>query len=86
MQHPCASALTSLISRVCTPSETGGRRQVAWWDEDITDLIRSLSTFAPYGSTITIVSPEEPKVLAAPAPCMYKCVMCSLAEIVRHLN
>ena len=35
---------------------------MAWWDEDITDLIRSLSTFAPYGSTITIVSPEEPKV------------------------
>ena len=40
---------------------------MAWWDEDITDLIRSLSTFAPYGSTITIVSPEEPKVPTNPA-------------------
>ena len=35
---------------------------VAWWDADITDLAKSLSIFAPPGSTITVISAEPPEV------------------------
>ena len=35
---------------------------VAWWDEDIADLARSLSIFAPRGSNVVILSAEKPEV------------------------
>lgn len=35
---------------------------VAWWGEDITDLVNSLAAFAPRGSTVNVVAAEEPKV------------------------
>ena len=35
---------------------------VAWWDEDITDLARSLAIFAPKGSSVTVISAEKPEV------------------------
>lgn len=45
---------------------------VAWWDEDISDLARSLSIFAPRGSNVVIVSAEKPEVLATIAEsCTY---------------
>ncbi|KAK9797373.1 hypothetical protein WJX73_006662 [Symbiochloris irregularis] len=34
---------------------------VAWWDEDITDLARSLSIFAPRGSVVKVISAEKPE-------------------------
>ena len=39
---------------------------VAWWDEDIADLARSLSIFAPKGSSVTVISAEKPEVPARP--------------------
>lgn len=35
---------------------------VAWWDEDITDLARSLSIFLPRGSVVKVISAEKPEV------------------------
>ena len=37
---------------------------VAWWDRDITDLAKSVAMFAPAGSTITVISAEDPDVRA----------------------
>ena len=42
---------------------------VAWWDEDITDLARSLSIFAPRGSVVKVISAEKPEV-RGPPPCL----------------
>lgn len=39
---------------------------VLWFEESIGDLLRSLSTFAPSGSSVTVVSRAKPEVKLAP--------------------
>ncbi|MCJ1468197.1 hypothetical protein MMC07_006825 [Pseudocyphellaria aurata] len=34
---------------------------VAWWDQDITDLARSLAIFAPNGSSVTVICSSKPE-------------------------
>ncbi len=34
---------------------------VAWFGDDISDLIASLAAFAPRGSSVTVISKERPK-------------------------
>ena len=38
---------------------------VAWWDQDITDLAKSLAIFAPNGSSITVICSSKPEVHVA---------------------
>lgn len=35
---------------------------VAWFGDDISDLVASLAAFAPRGSSVSVVSKERPKV------------------------
>ena len=53
---------------------------VAWWDEDITDLARSLSIFLPRGSVVKVISAEKPEVGTERCACMCPEWSCSRLE------
>ena len=67
-----------LSARPDTPPSRGPKPKhivVAWWDREITDLAKSVSIFAPPGSTITVVSAEAPEVPTTTAcVCFMSCV------------
>lgn len=35
---------------------------VAWWHDNIADLLHSLDMFSPKGTTVRVISEEKPKV------------------------
>lgn len=47
---------------LCQPTRLPATMQVCWHEGSVGDLADSLRRFAPRGSTVTIISKEEPEV------------------------
>ena len=65
---------------------------VAWFGDDISDLIASLAAFAPRGSSVSVVSKEQPKVnpityfpwVLLQSECQRKSRCCTRSRTVRQ--